>query len=382
MFTGLTPSVHGATVFPWGPSIREEEKTFAEAARERGYLTAAYTEGTYVGAWLGFAQGFELYSDGKTPFAVGAAEETFEHALDWLRRHRNLPFLLFVHTYQTHEPYMPPKRFATMFDPDYIGRVGKDYRTSKPTLPGLSDADKVHFEALYDGEIAYTDEIVGSFLNRLREMDLLNETVVIIFSDHGEEFWEHGGIKHGDTLYDEQLRVPLIIRLADSRPPTGRVTREVSMTDLYATVAEIVGDKGAIPPGCESLLPLLNASDVGEQYNRTIAVSELGPWDRKQNPFELPKTVKWWRRSVRTDDEKYITYEKDQTEEFYNLRADPGEENDIAPQNEKRVDHYRELLDSFLKAAARQRALTKPGEPEVPHLTEDDKRRMKALGYI
>jgi len=383
MFTGLTPSVHGATVFPWGPSIREQERTLAEVARERGYLTAAYTEGGYVRAAHGFAQGFELYSDGKKPFAVGAAEETFEYALDWLRRHGSLPFLLFVHTYQTHAPYTPPKRFATMFDPDYTGRVGKDYRTSKPTLPGLSDADKAHFEALYDGEIAYTDEIVGSFLNRLREMELLDDTAVIIFSDHGEEFWEHGGTSHGETLYDEQLRVPLIIRFPGDHPPIRRVTREVSMTDLYATVAEIIGDNDAGPPGCESLLPLLSASDTQGRYEKKTIVSELSPCEtRKKNPFEQPKTVKWWMRSVRTDDEKYITYEKGQTEELYNLRTDPGEENDVAPQNEKRLDHYRELLDSFLKAAATQRELSQPGEPKVPHLTEDDKRRMKALGYI
>ena len=80
--------------------------------------------------------------------------------------------------------------------------------------------------------------------------------------------------------------------------------------------------------------------------------------------------------------EKYLTYESDQMEELYDLRADAAEKNDVAPQNKRRLDHSRELLDPFLKAAATQCARSHPGEPKVPHLTEDDKRRMKVLGYI
>ena len=130
-----------------------------------------------------------------------AAGETDAEALSfsWVRQHNKLPFFLFVHTYQTDSPYRPAGRFDTMFDTEYAGPVGKTPEMCYPRNV-QSDPDKVHIEALYDGEIAYTDEVVGDFLTELQQMRLLDNTVVIIFSDHGEEVWEHGGFAHGDTL--------------------------------------------------------------------------------------------------------------------------------------------------------------------------------------
>jgi len=382
VFTGLHPSVHGAVLHPWGSPIRETEKTLAELAREDGYVTAAYTEGAYVGSPFGFAQGFELYSDGAAISTLGSAEETFAHALEWLRAYRKLPFFLFVHTYQTHAPYAPPDRFAAMFDRGYTGSIGNSFMPSESGVQNLSDADKRHAEALYDGEIAYTDEVVAGFLNRLRQMGLLDTTAVIIFSDHGEEFWEHGGVQHGVTLYEEQLRVPLIIRLAGETPPAGRVPRQVSLTDLYATVAEIIGVAHDDIPDCTSLLPLMAGSNERKRYDRKTVVSEVCHRDTCWDHM----VAKWRRRSVRTDGEKYIVSEKDGAEELYDLRADPREDNNTGSNSPSRLQQYREMLDSFLKAVAADGVPKSPVEGKARAITGEQKDRlrsmMKALGYI
>jgi len=375
VFTGLHPSVHGAIVFlPACRPIRQEEKTLAELARQHGYLTAAYTEGVLVSGSLGFSQGFELYSDGEATLE-GAAEETFNKAFQWVQAHAGLPFFLFVHTYQAHNPYTPPGRFATMFDTGYTGRVGKDI--FDPHMD-FSDADKIHLEALYDGEIAYTDAVVGAFLKRLRKMRLLDNTMVVIFSDHGEEFWDHGGVQHGVTLYDEQLRVPLIIRLAGNEPPTGRESRQVSLTDLYATVTELLGIEHDSLPDCMSLTPLMGVSKPGVQYERTVVVSETC---HRDNPLQFISD-RWRRYSVRTDAEKYMHTEKYDTEELYNLRLDPNETNNIAQDNTSSLKHYRAVKESFLKSVSA--GLPQPSATELRPVpfSEEDRRRLRALGYL
>jgi arylsulfatase A-like enzyme len=379
LFTGLHPSVHGAVHQPSGPPIRSEETALAELARAHGYLTAAYTEGLFVRAELGFSQGFELYSDGARQDAFGCPEETFNSALEWVEKYGELPFFLFVHTYQPHSPYTPPGRFGTMFDSDYTGPIGTTVETSRPSAVS-SQADRVHIEALYDGEIAYTDEVVGVFLERLRRMRLLDNTVIIVISDHGEEFYDHGRTGHSSTLYDEQLRVPLLMRLAGEAPPSGRVTRQVSLTDLYATVCDILGIDHEIPPDCYSILPLIPTLETQIRYDREVVVSHLVDKDRKK----IPKVRKWRKDSVRTNSEKYIVKSErsNRTEQLFGLREDPGEKNDIAADNQPRVEEYRKLLWEFHVSVAKARASLPTGERKDVPLTEEQKRRLKAVGYM
>jgi len=388
LFTGLHPVAHGAVSYPWVPvsvvfpgipCIRNSEITLAELAREHGYMTAAYTEGVLVRAALGFSQGFDIYSDGE-PTYHEMAETTFGKALAWVQTYKQLPFFLFIHTYEIHAPYSPPKRFAAMFDKEYGGPVGTRIEMCYPKVEGWSEADRTHIEALYDGEIAYTDEVVGDFLGQLRRMGLLDNTVVIILSDHGEEFYEHGGVEHWKTLYDEVLHVPLIMRLPGANPPAGRVSRQVSLTDVYATVAELLAINRDMPPDCMSLLPLMGMSKSGEHYTRTVVVSDLNELNREklaQDPMRA-----WWRmQSVRTGEEKYIKSEKKQVEELFDLREDPGEQNDIAVDNQARLAEYRASLAAFIKSVTAGRSQAPADAWRTPILTEEDRRRLKALAY-
>jgi len=377
VFTGLHPSVHGAGRYIYEDPyydypVEEREITLAELARQHGYLTAAYTEGAYVGAALGFAQGYELYSDKRARPSV-CAEETFGSALRWVKAYGNLPFLLFIHTYEPHVPYAPPRRFAEMFDADFTDTGG-----AWP-LEARSQADRARCEAWYDGEIAYTDKVVGGFLAELEQLNLLEDTVIILFSDHGEGFWEHGRCGHGHTLYEEVLRVPLIVRLSGASPPTGRVSREVSLTDVYATCTELLGIDHENPPDCISLLPLINQTSAGTRYEREAIVSELSRRDKEEKTGNLRS---WRMFSIRTDDEKYISSELDQTEELYDLRNDPGETNNIAPENQHRLEHYAELRERFLATVAVNRPPLSATGPRARTVTEEERLQFKAIGYL
>lgn len=379
MFTGLHPSVHQAGLYTLGPSqrLRDVEITLAELARSHGYLSAAYTEGCHVRAALGFAQGFELYSDGDvSKFPAGHVEKTFTNALQWLETHGALPFMLFVHTYQPHAPYKPPGRFATMFDKDYSGTRGAYPRAA------VSEADRVHSEALYDGEIAYTDEVVGTFFAELRTMGLLENTVIVLFSDHGEEFWEHGGYQHARTLYNEVLHVPLFIRLVGDDPPSGRVARQVSLTDLYPTVLEILEIQQTLPPDCMSLLALVQDPGTQGRYDRNAVFSELTVHDKETDDQGSTKRILWRMESVTTEREKYIECREKDTVELYQLDVDPEEKNDSAPQSEDRVGHYRVLLESYLARVATGRSVSSSSKQGVPVLSEEERRQLKALGYM
>jgi len=379
VFTGLHPSVHQAGLFTLGPSqrLREVEITLAELARSHGYLTAAYTEGCHVRAALGFSQGFELYSDGDVSnFPAGHVEKTFTNALQWLETDRTSPFLLFVHTYQPHVPYWPPKRFAKMFSNGYSGN-----RSWNPQL-AVSETDRVHSEALYDGEIAYTDEVVGNFFAKLRSMGLMESTVIILFSDHGEEFWEHGGYEHAKTLYDEVLHVPLFIRLVGDDPPSGRIGRQVSLTDVYPTVVEILDIEQTLPPDCISLLPLVENPAAQGRYDRNAVFSELTAHDKETDDRGSTKRILWRMESVTTEREKYIECREKDTVELYRLDVDPEEKNDTASQSEDRLGHYRVLLESYLARVAAGRSKSSRSDQAVPVLSEEERRQLKALGYI
>jgi arylsulfatase A-like enzyme len=375
VFTGLHPAAQGPRdVLPAFRPVEQRETTLGEAARQSGYLTAAYTEGAWVRGALGFAQGFELYSDGKSDI-TGDAENTFHHGLTWIRKFRQQPFFLFVHTYQTHQPYRPPARFATMFDSHYTGPPDDDIVYPKENR---SEPYKERIEALYDAEIAYTDDLLGTFLEQLSQMELLENTTVIIFSDHGEEFLEHGDFSHGNTLYDEVLQVPLIIRVAGGNPPAGRVTRHVSLTDLYATVLEMLQFEHNAPATCLSLLPLIQPSKIQRSYDKNTIIGELyvDPQARGRNE------PGWWLHSVRTEDWKYIFSAEKGTEELYSLRNDPAEKNNIAAQNQAQVEHYRKSLQLFLRTVAAERTPSPAAEHRIVPLTEHDRRQLKALGYM
>jgi arylsulfatase A-like enzyme len=246
LLTGRVPAVQeGADGSPLGivPGIA----TIATDLRRAGWSTAAFIANPTLHAGNGFAEGFTTFFT--TPYELSSITtpggETARRAPKWLVSHRGEPFLLFLLLMDPHDPYTPPDRTrgATPFDPDYKGSFTGDeiHRLQIGRLPRPSDRDTRHLAALYHDEVRYADSKIGELWNALGEDERKRATVVFT-SDHGEEFCEHGGWKHGPTLFDEVLRVPLLIRPRVGRPlPAARADALVSLLDVLPTIEALAG---------------------------------------------------------------------------------------------------------------------------------------------
>jgi arylsulfatase A-like enzyme len=226
LFTSRYPSEHGVTSFISAPAASLE--LLAERLRRGGYLTRAYTEDGGVWALAGFARGFSAYAERRSPDFVyrGEAAATFADATHWIEANADRTFFLFIHTYQVHAPYNPPKDYRALFA-DVPGREGGMW------LQALA----------YDQEVRYTDDQVAGFLAALTRLGLAERSIVVLTSDHGEEFGEHGGTGHGRTLHRETLHVPLIVS-APGLLGARRVATPVSLLDVAPTLLDLVGVAG------------------------------------------------------------------------------------------------------------------------------------------
>jgi len=390
IFTGLHPGAHGAGLERVGNRMRPELTTLAEVARAHGFQTAAYTEGGAVRASFGFQQGFDQYSDGPSRRHYRLAGRTFDDATEWLEQNADQPFLLFVHTYEPHVPYIAPRKFWRRFsDVEPTTEMQKDPYRFRDELP-----------AWYDAEVAYTDHVVGVFLDRLEEMDLLENSLVVVFSDHGEELFDHGSVGHRSHLYEEVLHVPLILRLPGQQPRAGRVERLVTTTDLFGTIVDFMEWDVGQARDSMSLLPLIRGADSAEVYARDL-VHSLIEIPLRDHGLGEEVQIRWSANALRTLDEKYIRTSKpwvtelalqgvaatpddvpDYSEAFFDMTRRPAELENLAAQHPDRVLHFRGLLERRLgELESRRRALL-PEASTPDALSAAELADLEALGYL
>jgi arylsulfatase A-like enzyme len=358
ILASLVPQHHGAS-FARLRGLPPEALTLAEVLKSQGYRTASFNEGGQLSAEFGVSQGFDEYrSYRKTRFAQLLAD-----AGAWLERAPaqgapRAPFFLFLHTYGPHAGYFPEPRLLSLFETGYAGplpdRIGQKLlnRVNRHELP-LSAADVRHIVAAYDAEIRGADELLGGFLTKLRTLGLYDGSVIAVTSDHGEELGERGRYgAHAHTLYDELLRVPLVIKLAGGRDAGRRVAGPVRGIDVAPTLLAAAG----IPvpgefEGRELLSPLEHPED------RPPALS----WLDGLPPLE--------RTSIRTDAWKL------DGPRLYDLAGDPRETRDAAAQRAEVVASLSRLRDSLL---ASRPALRSQEVRPSQELSE----QLRSLGYI
>ncbi|MDX1644545.1 MAG: sulfatase [Thermoanaerobaculia bacterium] len=255
MFTGYYPQQHG--VFPPAAVLAESIETLPERFRAAGFRTAGHTEGGFVGGAYGFARGFEEWSD--TPYSDDTdIVRTFERGLDFIAGlEPDERFFVFLHTYSIHDPYLPPSEFRHVF---WEGEPPDTFEPDGPNLNAVNkgfldiDAETArYFEALYDGSILYVDGVLERFFAQLEDLGVADDTTVVITSDHGEEFLDHGKMGH-EQIYPEGILVPLVVRHPDLDRPI-RIPALVEGIDLPATLLELAGlESFADRPGL-SLVP-------------------------------------------------------------------------------------------------------------------------------
>ncbi len=216
--------------YPW----ERPERSIGELAQSQGYYTAAFTGGGLVAANLGFARGFLLYS--QRPYDIfdrHSSARLLKQVRDFIRKKGDRPLFLFLHTYQAHSPYLAEgKRF------DVVARVGGLAGIFSPLPPEEAKLGR----RLYEDEISIIDrEFLGPFISFLKNNHRWEKTHLIIFADHGEQFYEHGSWEHGYSLYDEEVHVPLIVHSGKFK--RGKDTSPFSLISLWTLVVKIIGGK-------------------------------------------------------------------------------------------------------------------------------------------
>ncbi len=299
LFTSLLPREHGCVLFriPLDRAL----VTLAERLRERGYGTGAVVANPHVGARdMHFDQGFDHFEVHPPSLR---AEEAVDAALAFLDARRGQPTFLYVHTMDAHEPYRPPSPFDRRFPPyPAPGREAtgpRDY---------VEPADLDRIIGRYDGAVAYGDREFGRFVRALRERGLYDRATIVFLSDHGEEFLDHGGWEHGPTLFDELVRVPLVVKYPRRREAGRRVARQVQLVDVLPTILKSQGL--AVPGGI-----------AGRPLEESFAAT--GP--ERPTVFETTffETVAY---GARTSEAKYVRFfHPTAVELFFDLRRDPGE---------------------------------------------------------
>lgn len=255
MFTGYYPQQHG--VFPPAAVLAEEIETMPQHFQQAGFRTSGHTEGGFMSGVYGFARGFEEFTDTSYEHDTDI-ERTFGRGLDFIAGlDAEERFLVFLHTYSIHDPYDPPEPFRHAF---WEGEPVLPFAPDGPTLDdvnqGFLDPDPAaneYFEALYDASILYVDSVLEDLFERLEVMGVAGDTTVIITSDHGEEFLDHGKVAH-QQIYPEGIMVPLIIVHPDLDHAI-RIRALVESIDLAPTLYELAGLPAVDGLSGQSLVP-------------------------------------------------------------------------------------------------------------------------------
>lgn len=344
ILTGLFPAEHGVRD-NGGFALPPERVTLAEVLAARGWSTGGFVSAYVLDRRWGIAQGFEHYRDEFTiprDRAITLEEvqrrgdDTVAKALAWIKQKAPGRFFAWVHLYDPHAPYDPPAPFAAR----YAGRP-------------------------YDGEIAWTDALVGRLLEGLKSLGLTDRTVVAVIADHGESLGEHGETGHGLFLYEPTTRVPLILAGPRSELKPRRVRDVVRSTDLAPTLLELLGIDPTAPKGLargdgQSLVALLagrSAPQAREGYSETF----------------FPRLHFGWSelRAVRTDRMHFIEAPKP---ELYDLASDPQESINRAASDPQSMSRLRASLARLAGDAG--------GPAPVPAApSEEEREKLAALGY-
>lgn len=360
-------------VYLYNQSIDRTIPSLASYLKGAGYLTTAFTGGGYMSSIYGFPKGFDRYDEPaeKEPdYRSREAEYLYHTAADWLTKNQDKKFFLFLHTFQIHGPYECPPGWNNAFlsETHKWSQINLKDTLEKRGAHSFSETEIENIIALYDAEIQYTDEVLlKPLMDHLKQLGLYQRTVLIITSDHGEEFYEHNGWLHGDTLYNEQLKVPLIIKMPYSENAGRRIPSKIRLIDIMPTVLDLAGIKPGDIDG-QSLLSLVN----GKEHQDRIFISDLAS---RTQPQLIPL-----RMATNREQLKFIFTRADsgiKSIETFDLENDPGEKNNLFPKAQSLRDEVLAFLTDYYET---QKQRNQTGE-EV-ELNQALEEKLKALGYL
>jgi len=367
MLTALSPEVH--QVIRDGVRLSKKATVCAEVLKDAGYLTAGVVSAPYLYSEFGFNQGFDLYDDYTIYYASNreshqgiTSPKIHKRVTKWLEKNHRNSFFLFIHYWDVHYDYNPPPPYDTMFDPDYKGKItAENYERNHRINPSMRKRDLEHIISLYDGEIAFTDSYIGKLLEYLNQLSIYDKTMIILTADHGDEFFEHGRKGHRKNLFDETLKVPLMIKFPSNEWKGKRIDRQVQIIDIVPTFLSYLSFNWDANVQGKNLMPLIH---------------------RETDEPEPPRfaDLHGWFKCVRTNQAKYLlNVDRRKRFQLYDLENDKGEQDDIAMSQPTLKKKMHKTLMDWLKVA---KILAKNlGKSEFEY-EEHLKKQLKSLGYI
>lgn len=391
LLTGTQPDVHGMIRHDIGlPSGLE---TLPESLKKAGYTTMAVVTNEFLNHPYRLDRGFDGYVFSRDPEAYHpfaglflfdffftrinerhSAQSMTRRAIAMMRKNLNEPFFLWIHYIDPHSPYgawyidrMPA------YDRGYNGPLGREFRAFAALDDGTlqpSQADKKHIQALYDAEILYVDRQIGRLWRSLEELAILDRTVLILTSDHGEEFWDHGDILHGRTLYRESIHVPLLIRYPGVIPPGLRVPGLTGLIQVPPAICEMAGVR---PPETHQAVSLLDRWQANGTDPIFVSLDKLPPVGKA---FES--------RGVYGAEANYLQWKvPPRGEQLFFTPTDWLQMQPVDRPDADRIESLRGLLDEKQKANDALRAhLGLHRDENKISLTPQMRSALKGLGYL
>jgi arylsulfatase A-like enzyme len=369
MFTGQLQARHGA-----GKRTRRGGKrsftrldagvpTLAEIFREHGYATGAIVANAALAPVFGLERGFDTYDYvPATTRHTRRADATVRRALAWIDQLEGRPFFLMIHFFDPHMSYDAPPPHRGRFSAGHRSKLAlpvTDLAKIRTGAPALDEGDRRFIAAAYDEEIAFVDQQLGILLAGLERRGVLERGIISLTSDHGEEFFEHGGFEHGHAMWQEVLLLPLVFWGRGVTP--GRESAPVSLVDLAPTFLEA---SGIVPPEeLEGVSLWRNLSEAAEVPARTLYAEGHLYGPKQKTAIRWPYKVVWNPRT--------------KERQLWNLERDPGENADTTAADADLADELAEALLAHLRAARERR-----GDTTAPELDATTRESLRALGYV
>jgi len=384
LFTSHYPSQHKVTTFD--SKVPDEAVTLAEALSSRGFLAAGFTANFRLTKELGYAQGFDEWRryTGRTSIKV-RGDHLRDESLQWLEQQSVLQSakrqFLYLHFMEPHAPYQPIQPYRSRFfvPVDGVNEVAANEKMGRINFAAITPEEIKLLRSLYDGEVASIDAELRELFRLLEAQGFLRDALVVITADHGEEFKEHGRTAHGHALYDESIRVPLIVVAPGLEPDV--VDENVSLVDVTPTILELL--KLSPEPNFEgrSLVDLMDRPSLADwlssngESSRDV-LSELPPTGsrfdvRAHSQAVVRGSLKLLLALKGSGKQKQVV------PEIYDLAADPGERKP----NPSRLTEKREALQAALIEQTQSLARRGSLERETVPVDEATKEKLRALGY-
>ncbi len=378
ILTGLAPRAHG--MFDRNDSFSPEAVTMQKLLGQHGYQTYAVVTNINLTSRFGFDIGFDTHEFldpiGNFDGPAQLSDRVNDHFFAWLEaRQTDRPFFAYLHSMDPHHPYTPPEPYRSRFVAD--SRLARNFDQLliphlRQQLPGTSVAAEVSLATdLYDAEIAHNDAQFGRMLDRLRELEIYDSTIIVFVSDHGEEFYDHGGFGHGRTLYPEMIFVPLVIKFPGGWAAGTRVEPRVQHVDLLPTILDLVGAPRLPAQHGDSLVPLVQNAIEGADAphfaeRRLLAHLDLDQW-RVDSLLTYDHHLMEWSRGVP---------EVGGATQLFRWRTDVRELEDLFGESPASTGYLRLGLQRMI--SSRKPLL----ESEDVVIDDETARALRALGYL